>query len=112
MEIEGACGGILGKTPGTVFPMEEEESGAIQGDNESTHETASIEDFHADEVSEAEGSQVCYGFRAYVDEEVDEGFVYRQSSLAGACEAIEVVQHLQIGVPEVVIELAAATQLE
>lgn len=47
-----------------------------------------------------------------MSQEVNKGLVYRETSLACACEAIDVAEDFQIGVPEVIIELAAAAQLE
>jgi hypothetical protein len=47
-----------------------------------------------------------------MSEEVDKGLVDRQTLLAGACEAIYIVEDFQVIVPEVIIELTTATQLE
>lgn len=112
MEVEGALGGALGETSGAVLPTKDKELRTVQGDDKSTFEATLVESLRADEASNAEGSQVCYGFRAYVSEEVNKGLVYGQSLLSCTCEVIYIVEDLEVGVPEVIIELAAATQLE
>ena len=77
MQIDGGVAGLPGQALWTMVLMEDEEACAIQGDDESSHQAACIERFHAYEASEAEGPQLCQGLGADVAEEVIQGLVYR-----------------------------------
>lgn len=112
MEIEGGSAAAVREAIFAVGFAEKQEAGAVDGHHEASEEAESVEGLHSDKAVDAPGSQSGKSMGADMTQEVVESFVHGQGVLLGASEAIGIVQYLKLGISQLVVQLAAASQLE
>jgi hypothetical protein len=112
MEIEGGSAAAVREAIFAVGLAEKQEAGAVNGHHEVSLESEGVQGLRSDEPADTPGSQSGKSMGADMTEEVVESFVDGQGVLLGARQAIGIVQYLQFGIAQLVIQLAAAAQLE
>jgi len=111
VQVEGAFAPALSQAALAVRPTEREETRTVQCNDELAGEAASIECFHADEPSDALGSQPGDCRRADMTDKMIQGFVHRQRLLTAAGRPIDVFEDMRFGIAQLAVELAAAAEL-
>jgi len=108
MQIKSGAAAAVGEALFAVAFVEEEEAGAVDGHDEVSKQAKGIEGLHPDEPADTPSSELGEGAGADMAQKVVEGFVHGQRVLLGASQAIGIVEYLQLGIAQLVVQLAAA----
>ena len=82
--------------------------GAVDGHDEVSKQAKGIKGLHPNEPTHTPSSELGEGAGADMAEEVVERFGHGQRVLLGASQAIGIVEYLQLGIAQLVVQLAAA----